>query len=422
MTTLQSVAQDFDVAIVGAGPAGLAAGLSAAALGLDAAVIGPRADSRDGRTAALFQPSVALLKNLDAWDRLAGRVEPLDAIRLVDATGSLFRAPEVTFRASEIDLDAFGYNVPNAALTQALEAANVGRVTRIDAIAESVAIETDQIRIAAGGTTIRARLVGAADGRASPTRAAAGIATTSWTYDQAALVTTFAHSRPHHRVSTEFHRRAGPLTVVPGPGDTSSLVWVETPGEAQWLADLHETAFAAELRTHIGGLLGTLSDVEPRRVFPLSGQTATSLAQNRVALIGEAAHVMPPIGAQGLNLSFRDAATLATLAADAKRTGGDCGSDAVLAAYAAGRARDVQSRVAGVDLLNRSLLSELLPVHFARGLGLYALASVPALRRAAMRAGVAASELPPLMQDAPKSPELEPRASVALDAPAARQA
>ncbi|MFN0219185.1 MAG: FAD-dependent monooxygenase [Hyphomicrobium sp.] len=410
----------YDIAVIGAGPAGLAAGLAAAALGLDAVVIGPRADASDGRSAALFQASTTLLKNLGAWEGLAGHVQPLDAIRLVDASEALFRAPEVTFHARDIDLDAFGYMVPNGALTGALEAAAQGRVARITALVESLDIQGDRVDIAgADGSQVSARLVAAADGRASPSRAAAGIATTNWSYDQAAVVTTFAHTRRHKNISTEFHRRAGPLTVAPGPGDTSSLVWVETPDEAARLAALDDAAFAFELRRHIGGLLGAVSDFAPRRVFRLSGQTASTLAQNRVALIGEAGHVIPPIGAQGLNLSLRDAATLATVAAEAKAAGGDCGADAALAAYAAQRGPDIQSRVFGVDLLNRSLLSEFLPVHFARGFGLYALATIPVLRRAVMREGVApTSGLPALMREAARS-----SASMgALDVPAKRRA
>lgn len=389
----------FDIAIVGAGPAGLGAGLAAATLGLRTAVIGPPAGETDARTAALFQPSIAFLENIGVWPGLGDCAAALKAIRLVDATGALLRAPEVTFRASDIGLEAFGYNVPNARLVAELERAAAGRLTRIEAAADTIAPQPDRILITTSSNArIAARLAGAADGRNSATRAAAGVTTDQSDYDQAAIVASFAHSRPHRGVSTEFHRRSGPLTLVPGLGDVSHLVWVEAPDEARRLAALSDDAFADATREVIDGLLGDVKEFTPRRTFPLIRQRASALAQNRVALIGEAAHVMAPIGAQGLNVSLRDAATLATLAAEAKRDGRDPGADAVLADYARARRLDVASRDIGIELLNRALLwSWLPPVHFTRGFGLFALSAFPALGRAAMRAGIAPPELPAIM-------------------------
>ena len=413
---------NFDIAVIGAGPAGLAAGLAASQMGFATAIVGPLADPRDGRTAALLQSSVDFLKQLDVWKPVEDAAEPLAAIRLVDATGALFRAPEVTFRASEIGLDSFGYNVPNAALTAALEHAAAGRVSRIvtAAVTGLVISETGIAITTAEGETVTARLAAAADGRASPSRSAAAIETRTWSYDQAAVVCTFSHTRPHANVSTEFHRRTGPLTVVPAPGLTSSLVWVETPDDAHRLAALSEPGFAQVLGRHLAGLLGTLSQFSPRRVFPLAGQTATVLAKNRVALIGEAGHVIPPIGAQGLNLSFRDAAMLAEIAAAARDAHEDIGSETVLARYHSARARDVTSRVWTIDLLNRSLLSDLPPVHVARGLGLFALSTIGPLRRLVMREGVApAFSTPQLMRPIPTA---HASGTAALDALAARQA
>ncbi len=367
--------------------------MAAAALGLKAAVIGPCADPADGRTAALFQSSVQFLKAVGAWHYLEAKAERLDAIRLVDATGGWLRAPEVTFRATEIGLEAFGYNVANAALTQALEQAAVGRLQRVvsKGVAHVVAADGRMELTTLEGETFSAPLVAGADGRNSLIRRSAGISTEAWTYEQAAVVCSFAHSRPHRGVSTELHRRAGPLTVVPMPGNTSSLVWVETPIEAQRLASLDDAAFLIELGSHVSVLLGTLSQLSQRQTFPLSGQTATVLAKNRRALIGEAGHVMPPIGAQGLNLSFRDAATLAELAADAKSRGDDIGGAAVVAAYERQRRADVASRSWSIDLMNRSLLSEYAPVHLARGFGLAAIAAFAPLRRLLMREGVSPS-------------------------------
>ncbi len=393
--------QRSDFVVVGAGPAGLATGLAAAALGLKAIVIGPRSDTADGRTAALFQNSVQFLKAVGAWQHLESQAERLHAIRIVDATGGWLRAPEVTFRANEIGLAAFGYNVPNAALTQALEKAAAGRLRRVvsEGVARVVAADGHMELTTVEGETFSAALVAGADGRNSLIRNSAGISNRTWTYAQAAVVCSFEHSRPHCGVSTELHRRAGPLTVVPMRGNVSSLVWVETPGEAQRLAALDDATFLLELRSHVSGLLGTLNRISARKTFPLSGQTATVLAKNRCALIGEAGHVMPPIGAQGLNLSFRDAATLAELASDALHAGRDMGGDDVLAAYERQRRADVASRSWSIDLMNRSLLSEYAPIHLARGLGLAALKAIPALRRLLMREGVSPSfATPRLMQ------------------------
>jgi 2-octaprenyl-6-methoxyphenol hydroxylase len=399
MTKCQGV--DFDVAVIGAGPAGLTVGLSVAQMGFKTAIIGPPADPRDSRTAALFQSSVTLLKRLGAWPAVAPATEPLDAIRLIDATGALFRAPEVTFRASEIGEAAFGYNVPNAVLTAALEGLAAKRVRRIVTPAvTTIAPSHDSVSLTtADGDTFVCRLVAAADGRQSPSRDAAGMTPRRWSYDQGAVVCTLEHSRPHNRISTEFHRRCGPLTVVPAPGNTSNLVWVDTLSEAKRLAALDEAPFVAELAGHLQGLLGQVLLRSPPRMFALSGQTADPMGQNRIALIGEAGHVIPPIGAQGLNLSFRDAATLADVAAGARDAGEDIGGAKAMAAYSSARRFDVTSRIWTVDLLNRSLLSDYTPVHALRGLGLFALSTLPPLRRRMMREGIAPSlSMPKLMQ------------------------
>lgn len=399
----------FDVAIVGAGPAGLAAGLACAEAGLRTIVIGPPPDSRDARTAALMDGSINLLKRLSLWDKVASAAEPLRGIRLIDATGGLLRAPEVLFEASEIGLSAFGYNIPNAALTSALEAMPHPLLTRLIDPKATVSdlAGAHAVLSTSTGRTIIARLIVAADGRDSPARTAAGIPTTSWSYPQTAVVATFAHSRPHRGVSTELHQPMGPLTVVPAPGNTSNLVWVEAPEEAQRLVSLDDESFRRELSGRVGELLGALFAVTPRRSFPLSGRTADVLGRSRVALVGEAAHVIPPIGAQGLNLGFRDAATIAEIASDSRRAGDDIGGDGVLARYDRLRRRDMTTRVFAVDVLNRSLLSSIPGVHLARGFGLFALATSRRLRARVMREGVMpSSDVPAFMRPLHRSGEI----------------
>ncbi len=395
------------VLVVGTGLAGLAAALSLATLGVPVIVAGPRPGRAGGplndtRSTALFGPSVDLLEAVGAFTALRRVAVPLTGLRLIDDTGSLWRAPEVLFEASEIGLAAFGMNVENVELLQAM-------ADRCDALpglrwfettATDFEIGHSHVRVGlADGRSVVAHLVVGADGVTSPSRRAAGIATEAWSYPQTAIATRFRHSRPHGGVSTELHRRAGPLTTVPLSGDWSSLVWVEAPAEAQRLMAADELAFAVDLEGRVGEVVGAVTAIGPRAAFPLSGVVAEPLAQRRIALVGEAGHRLPPIGAQGLNLGLRDAAWLADLVADALAGGRDPGGQDVLAAYDAARRRDVKSRALAVDVLNRSLLAGLLPVDVARGAGLATLKSLGPLRRLVMREGVAPSgTLPRLMQ------------------------
>jgi 2-octaprenyl-6-methoxyphenol hydroxylase len=316
-------------------------------------------------------------------------------VRIIDDRGGLVRAPEVLFAASEIGAEVLGANIPNAALGAGLFA-RMERMPAIRWVATSAvaAVETGASHarlLLAEGASIHARLVVAADGRNSVARAAAGIEIETWDYPQAAVATSFCHSRSHGGITTEFHRRAGPLTTVPLPGSASSLVWVEEPTEAARIAGLPEEDFRLLLERRLQGLLGTVESCGPRAVFPLRALNATTMAQRRIALVGEAAHVIAPIGAQGLNLGLRDVAALTDCVADARARGADIGDPQTLAAYARARAADVLSRTVLVDLLNRSLLTDLLPVQAARGFGLHLLSRAGPLRRLAIRGGAGAA-------------------------------
>ena len=381
--------------VVGTGPAGLAAALALAAVGAEVTLAGPPApvaDAADTRTAALFNGSIALLRNLGVWAGLEDMSAPLRAIRIVDDTGRLLRAPEVLFEAHEIGQEVFGWNVPNAALAAALWE-GVRRAERITVV-ETARVEEVEIRAdgatarTAEGGTIGARLIAAADGRKSLCRAAAGIDTNAWDYDQVAIAAQFEHGRPHGDVSTEFHRTSGPLTTVPLPGLASGLVWVERPAIARRLADLDEDGFRVALETRLQGLLGHVGKIGPRRLFPLTGLTAEAFAASRVALVGEAGHVIPPIGAQGLNLGLRDAAALADCVAEAMAQAEDIGGAEVMRRYHDLRKSDVESRIMAVDALNRTLLSTLLPVSLLRGFGMHLIRAFGPLKRALIRQGL----------------------------------
>jgi 2-octaprenyl-6-methoxyphenol hydroxylase len=249
----------------------------------------------------------------------------------------------------------------------------------------------DAVTVTAAGESHTAALVIGADGRRSMCRAAAHIDVDEHNYRQIALTVCLTHSRPHRDVSTELHTASGPFTLVPLPGNRSSLVWVLDPVEADEVAALDDAALAMEIERRSQSMLGKMTIERGRGLFPLSVATARQFAAERIALVGEAAHVVPPIGAQGLNLGLRDAAAIADLALAAHRDGRDLGGDDVLAAYDKARRTDVAGHTVAIDLLNRSLLSDFLPVQGARGLGLYILDRIGPLRRAIMREGVAPS-------------------------------
>jgi len=238
------------------------------------------------------------------------------------------------------------------------------------------------------GASTSARLAIAADGRQSRCRAAAGIDTVTRAYPQVAITCNLRHRRPHHDTSTELHTAVGPFTLVPLPGLRSSLVFVVDPDDAPRLAALSDVEMAAEIERRSHAILGGVEVEAGRGVFPLTVATAARFGARRVALVGEAAHVIPPIGAQGLNLGLRDAATIAEIVAAAHRERGDVGATDVTERYDRMRRADVTSRTLAVDLLNRSLISDFLPVQGARGLGLFLLDRIAPLRRAAMREGV----------------------------------
>jgi 2-octaprenyl-6-methoxyphenol hydroxylase len=391
---MSEVSAPFDVAVIGGGPAGLAAAVALAQAGARTALIARRTPYSDNRTTALLGGSVDFLEELDVWRRCVDKAAPLQAMRLVDDTGRLIRAPEVRFTSDEIGLDAFGYNIENRTLVAALEerAGEISVLSRIDDEAETIVPGEFEVAIhTAGGQSVAARLVVGADGRHSLCREAAGIAVRRRELDQAALTFNLSHSRPHRNVSTEFHTPHGPCVFVPLPGDRCSVVWVARPAEAAQLKALDDDDLsdAAERQSH--SILGRVH-VEPgRHLFPLAIERPTQIARDRIALVGEAAHVVPPIGAQGLNLGLRDADDIATIVRKAMISGEDPGAPQVLARYAAARRPDVLSRTFVIDVANRSLLSDLLPVQSLRATGLHLIGAIGPLRRLAMREGLAPS-------------------------------
>ncbi len=398
---------EADIAVVGAGPAGIAAALALDGAGARVALVGPKPlpsteASLDTRTAALLDSSISMLKALHAWDALLPHAAPLKAIRIVDGSGGAFTAPDLEFRSSELGLPAFGYNISNPALLEGLYARAEAVVPLLlPATVERVEIGPDRAMLhLSDGRLLSARLVAGADGRHSVCRKAAGIGVSERETDQAAIATSFAHRRPHDGISIEMHRNRGSITTVPLTEPlASSLIWLGTKDEIAALMRLDADAFAEALASRLEGRLGAIGAVGARAFFPVTPLSADRLTGPRTALIGEAGHILPPIGAQGLNLGFRDGAALADCVAEAMQRGGDLGAPPVLEAYDRARRLDVLSRTVGIDLLNASLLSAFLPLKAARGIVSHGLNALPALRRLVMRVGmVPPTELPRLMR------------------------
>ncbi|MDR4306416.1 FAD-dependent monooxygenase [Chelatococcus sambhunathii] len=378
-----------EVAVVGGGPAGLLAALLVAQAGAETVLVAPP-PRPDARTTALLDGSVSVLRSAGVWSDLLPQAAPLRSLRIVDVSRRLFRAPEALFHASELGLDAFGWNVANAAITAALGEAlrSLPNARLIEAAAETARPGENGVEISVAGRTVTARLAIAADGRESLLRQAAGIGFKTRRAPQDALAFSAAHGLPHRDVSTELHSEEGPFTMVPMPGLRSSFVWGVTPEHADRLMALSPDALSQAATAASGRLLGGLSIDGRVGRFPIVIGAAKRFSANRVMLVGEAGHVLPPIGAQGLNLGVRDAAAVARIARAERAAGRDVGGDAALTAYARARAADAWTRTAATDLLNRSLLTDFLPVQAARGLALAAISRIRPLRRFVMREGL----------------------------------
>ena len=385
------------VIVAGAGPAGLIAALLLSHEGFEPVLIGPRA-GEDPRTIALMAPSIRLLQRIGVWQEpLVSGCAPLRELHIIDDTGNLVEAPDLRFLASELGLDAFGWNVPLSQLVPALQALCAQKDLRIvDSKIERADLAEDLIQVATeSGESVSARAAIAADGASSVMRSAAGISVRNWSFDQDALVTQFDHSGPHNDISTEWHRQGGVFTAVPLPGRRSALVWLDTPETIARLMALPPAEMAKEIQLASHGALGLISGVWPCRRFAMRGVAAETYAAKRVFLVGEASHVFPPVGAQGLNMSLRDVGH----AVEQMLAHEDPGSPEAMDTYNRLRADDVEPRQLAISAVNHTLLAENVLPHALRALGLRTLSMVPSLRTYVMQEGLSPqSRLPKMMQ------------------------
>lgn len=393
----------YDIVISGGGVAGLAAAAGFGAAGFSVLCVDPAApvtdrdaEGSDLRTTAMLQPARDLLVRIGLWPRLAPHAAELQVMRIVDAGGPE-PAPRVVkdFDASDISEQPFGWNLPNWLLRREMVAHldSLPSVTFRPGIGTRSLLtrEAEALVGLSDGTRVRARLVVAADGRRSPIREAAGIDVTTTRYGQKALAFAVTHPVPHGHVSTEIHRSGGPFTLVPlrdhEGRPSSAIVWMEDGPEAARLADLPVAAFENEMTARSCGLFGPLTLASRRTVWPVISQVADRMYGERVALLAEAAHVLPPIGAQGLNMSLGDLRALLDLAEAAPQ---NLGARDMLEAYHRKRHLEVRARVTGIDLLNRASQLHAQPLRDARAMGLNAIYSLAPVRRTLMQLGLGA--------------------------------
>ncbi len=419
MTSPKSKKQNHTtVAVVGGGLAGLSMAACLGTAGIKTTVIDtgspPQQDLEcaDNRTTALIQSSLSLLHACGVWADCAPYSTPLKTMRIVTRAGGLMRrGSETDFHAEETGEESFGYNVPNSLLRRQL----CHKLTNCDAVTHhfeqrvvNFDNNTHKGRLTLdGGSEINADLVIAADGKNSFLRQSAGIKVTSWDYPQTAMTCTIAHSLDHNFISTETHYPDGPFVLVPlhntaGERKQSSIVWVTETARAEDLLNASEETFLTALKGKVGSHLGQITCIGKVGSFPLSCMIAEQFYAPRLALIAEAAHTMPPIAAQGLNLSLRDVAELTDQVIFALSCARDIGTEDFLRRYDRSRRFDVVTRMAATDSFNRLTSNNSSLLHGLRGVGLGLLRRVGPARRALIKMGLnAPTGTPKLMTGQP---------------------
>jgi 2-octaprenyl-6-methoxyphenol hydroxylase len=382
----------YDVVIAGGGAAGvaLACALADALEGASIAIVDPGAFAesstvRDPRASALSAGSKRLLAALGAWMALAPHAEAVAAVDITDSSlDDAFRPVLVSYDNTVEGGEPATFIVENERLRAALQEAAAGRasIARIGGAAAGFSAGPHAVTIElADGRSLGAALLVAADGRSSRLREAAGIGVVGWQYDQVGIVATVAHDKPHRSRAVQNFFPAGPFAILPLKGNRSCVTWTEEAGRGRAIAALDDAGFLAELEKRFGYRLGRIALAGARGVWPLQMHLARALIADRLALVGDAAHLVHPIAGQGLNLGLRDVAALTEVVADSARLGLDIGSGVVLERYARWRRTDAAMSAAAFDALNRLFSNDSTLLRTARSAGLRLVDRMPALKQ-----------------------------------------
>lgn len=397
---MTDMAEHKDIVVSGGGVAGLTAACLFGSQGYSVLCVDPAppitqrdVSGADLRSTAFLQPSVHVLERAGVWGALKSHATALQVMQIIDADDAGTIRAQRGFDAADISELPFGWNLPNWLIRREL----VARLASLETVEFRTGVKTERMlgRLdhaklwLSDKTQITTQLVIAADGRGSGLRQAAGIGVKTKRYGQKALAFAVTHELPHQNISTEIHRTGGPFTLVPLPdfdgSPSSAVVWMEKAAQATALMDLTEAEFDKAMTDRSCGVLGTLRLASGRSIWPIISQMADRFSARRLALVAEAAHVVPPIGAQGLNMSLADLQLLLDLA-----TKHALGSDAMLDAYDVARRRDVRLRIAGIDALNRTSQSDLDVLRRLRGWGIGAIHDAEPVRRSLMKLGLGA--------------------------------
>ncbi|MGV1015180.1 MAG: FAD-dependent monooxygenase [Methyloceanibacter sp.] len=388
--------RSYDVAIAGGGLIGRTLALALARLapqGFRIALVDaepPDAGIADARASALSAATKNLLSVLGLWPELATNAQAIESIDITDSPLHAGLRPFLLGFDDELKEGGPGvYMVENADLQRAL-AATVAEEPSIDIFAPNTITDfaSDAFRVVAtlaSGNEIEAPLIVAADGKRSRLREQAGIKCVSWSYPQTGIVTTVAHAKPHHGRAVQHFLPAGPFAILPLKGNRSSIVWTEDQSRAETIMAAHKEGFLDELTTRFGHRLGEITLAGPCQSFPLDFQVARSFVADRLALAGDAAHVVHPLAGQGLNIGMRDVAALTETIVEATRLGLDIGAPIQLERYERWRRFDSAFSATVMDGLNRLFSNNSAPLRALRDLGLGLVDRTPALKRFLVR-------------------------------------
>lgn len=384
----------LDVVIVGGGHAGLMLGAGLARQGFSLALVDPqplasmRKPRADGRSLALLAGSVRVAESLGLWPHLAPHVSPIERVEVTDvAAGAV-----VSYDSEAHGTGSFGVGVEHARLrTALLDAflASAGPECLIQGELASLRREGGRISATlASGRTLASRLLIGADGRGSRVRELARIGVDRWAYGQSAVTLVLAGGHGHGQMVREWLRPGGPLATLPLPAGRTGITWVEPTAEAARLAELDPDTLLQTLADITGGVLGAVTLESGPSIYPLGAQHARHYVAPRVALVGDAAHGVHPIHAQGFNMGVADNGSLVEALVDARTRGLDLGSGEALLPYVRRRRTDNTQRLWLTDSLVRMFRADLPAVRAARGLALNAIERIGPLKRLAVRHGM----------------------------------